>query len=138
MVSQRRQESIDEYEVVREADVMVPMRDGTRLATDIYFPARRGRPIAGPLPAIMERTPYDKERPQNVQTAEYFARRGYAVVYQDVRGRYKSEGRFVKYLDDPDDGYDAVEWIAERPWSSGKVGTFGLSYGAHTQASLGV
>ncbi len=125
-----------EYEVVQESDVMVVMRDGVRLAADIYFPARNGQRVSQKFPTVMERTPYDKTGRGRAETARYFASRGYAVLFQDTRGRYKSEGAFVKYLSEPFDGYDTVEWIAKQPWSDGKVGTFGISYGAHTQAAL--
>ena len=128
--------SKQEYDLIKEADVMVPMRDGVRLATDIYFPGKDGAHAPGPLPAIMERTPYDKSASPRPNTAEYFATRGYVVAFQDIRGRFKSEGKFVKYLNEPQDGYDAVEWIARQPWSNGRVGTFGISYGAHTQAAM--
>ena len=128
--------SAAEYDVASEADVMVPMRDEVRLATDIYFPAKGGQRAVGKFPVVMERTPYNKQAPPRGDTARYFASRGYVVVFQDIRGRFGSEGSFVKYLDDPQDGYDTVEWIASQPWSDGKVGTFGISYGAHTQAAL--
>lgn len=127
-----------EYEVVRQSDIMVSARDGVRLATDLYFPARDGKIADGTFPAIMERTPYDRRAAPRPATAEYFASRGYVVVFQDTRGRFGSEGAFVKYLSEPNDGYDTVEWLAKQPWSSGKVGTFGISYGAHTQAALAV
>ena len=114
---------------------MVPMRDGVRLATDIYSPIG-GNSAAGEFPAVLERTPYDKHAPPRPEDGHFFASRGYVVVFQDIRGRFNSEGSFVKYLDDPNDGYDTVEWIARQSWSNGKVGTFGISYGAHTQAAL--
>src|SRR5258707_13202151 len=129
---------------------MIVARDGVRLATDIYYPARHGRKVAGRFPVILGRTPYDKwavspsERtvrepaPRGrAEIAEYFVRRGYIVAYQDCRGRYGSEGVFTKYLDDGADGYDTVAWLARQPWCSGRVGTMGLSYAAHTQAALG-
>ncbi len=138
----------DFYEVHLDSDVMIPMRDGVRLATDIYRPARNGRPVEEPFPVILERTPYGKaevsrseitvKEPKaapRARIAEYFARHGYVVAYQDVRGRYASEGTFRKYLDDGPDGYDTVEWIAAQPWCDGKVGMMGLSYSAHTQAA---
>lgn len=127
-------------------DVMVPMRDGVKLATDIYLPANDGTRY----PVILERTPYDKTAPSRsertptnptplgrAQVAEFFVQRGYAVVYQDCRGRYKSEGEFVKYLSDGHDGYDTCAWILRQPWSNGRIGTKGLSYAAHTQGALG-
>ena len=126
-----------EYEVAKRSNVVVTMRDGARLATDLYFPTQNGNLLTDPLPAIMERTPYDKQRGAlRGGTAEYFASRGYVVIYQDTRGRFKSEGEFVKYLSEPNDGYDMLVWIGDQPWSNGKVGTFGISYGAHTQAAL--
>lgn len=128
---------------------MVTVRDGVRLATDIYRPATAGKPDAGAFPVILERTPYDKtaasrselrvgetEAMSRLTVAEYFVRHGYIVVYQDCRGRYGSEGGFTKYLDDAADGYDTVAWIAQQPWCNGRIGTMGLSYAAHTQAAL--
>ena len=136
MQEQKTSRSEPEYEMLKQGDVMVPSRDGTLLATDVYLPSSGGNPVSGPFPTVMERTPYDKQAPGRAETALYFASRGYAVVFQDVRGRFKSQGAFVKYLDDPNDGHDTVEWIARQSWSNGKIGTFGISYGAHTQAAL--
>lgn len=130
--------------------VMVPMRDGVRLATDVYLPSRNGTVLEGPWPVILERTPYGRNRPSRserslaepdeaksrAEVAEIFVRRGYGVVYQDVRGRYDSEGAYRKYLDDADDGYDTCAWILDQPWCDGRIGTKGLSYAAHTQAAL--
>ena len=126
------------YDVYPDVDIMVSMRDGIRLATDIYLPAINGKAAAGPFPTIMERTPYDKSTHPRPETAQYFASRGYVVMFQDTRGRFNSEGSFTKYLNDPNDGYDTVEWAVQQAWSNGKVGTFGISYGAHTQAALAV
>ena len=134
-----------ESEYTLHSDVMVTMRDGVRLATDIYVPKRAGR-----FPVILERTPYDKTAPSRsertpsnprpmsrAKVADFFVRRGYVVAYQDVRGRYKSEGAFVKYLSDGNDGYDTCAWILKQPWCDGRIGTMGLSYAAHTQGALG-
>jgi putative CocE/NonD family hydrolase len=136
-------------DVVVERDVMVSMRDGTRLATDVYRPARNGEAIDTPLPAILERTPYGKtersrseievgmERPMSrAEVASQFVRAGFVVVYQDCRGRHGSEGAFVKYLSDGEDGFDTARWLVTQPWSNGRFGTMGLSYAAHTQAAL--
>ncbi len=136
-------------DILIERDVPVPMRDGVRLATDIYRPAVDGRPLDGPFPVILERTPYGKAMTSRSErtareaaprsrrdVAAAFVREGYVVVYQDTRGRYGSEGRFVKYLSDGADGYDTVAWITAQPWCNGKVGTMGLSYAAHTQSAL--
>lgn len=125
----------------------VPMRDGARLAADVYLPA--GGPPDRALPVILERTPYDKRgvsRSESLPGADepatrrdvgrWFARRGYAVVVQDCRGRYASEGHFRKYLDEANDGVDTLKWIREQAWCNGRIGTMGLSYGAHTQLAL--
>jgi len=126
-----------EYDVIVERDVMVGMRDGVHLATDVYHPARGSRRVSGEFPCILERTPYWKNDPKRVQlNGEWFCRRGYVVVIQDSRGMFNSEGVFHKYANMAEDGYDTVEWIAEQPWSNGKVGTMGTSYMAHTQLSL--
>jgi predicted acyl esterase len=101
-----------------ERDVMVPMRDGVRLACDVYRPASAGKAIAGAFPVILERTPYGRgntsrseisrqqpEHPKSRQeVAAFFVPHGYVVVYQDCRGRYGSEGVFRKYLDEATDG----------------------------------
>jgi putative CocE/NonD family hydrolase len=132
------------------SDVMVPMRDGVRLATDVYVPrAEGGGRRAERFPVILERTPYDKTAPSRsertpsnakpmtrAEVAGFFARHGYVIVYQDCRGRYKSEGAFVKYLSDGNDGSDTCAWILKQPWCDGRIGTMGLSYAAHTQAAL--
>ncbi|WP_018972459.1 CocE/NonD family hydrolase [Rudaea cellulosilytica] len=140
----------EDYEVVVLRDQMVRMRDGVRLATDVYLPARNGKPVAQRFAVILERTPYGKtlasrsertpDNPQpksRAEVAEFFVRRGYAVIYQDCRGRYGSEGTFVKYLADGNDGYDTCAWILKQAWSNGRIGTMGLSYAAHTQGALG-
>ncbi|MBF0276915.1 MAG: CocE/NonD family hydrolase [SAR324 cluster bacterium] len=148
-MGQQNFQAPSDAEVLVEHDVMVPMRDGKLLATDIYRPAREGRPIPDPLPVILERTPYDKtgtrlsekslENPvplSNPEIARYFVKFGYIVVFQDCRGRYNSEGDFTKYLGEGPDGYDTVEWIMQQAWCSGKIGTMGLSYSAHVQSAM--
>jgi hypothetical protein len=122
------------------------MRDGVKLATDVYRPARDGEAIPEKLPTLLCRTPYGKHlRPPTESgygcsetTATFFARHGYVVVVQDIRGRYESEGTFYPYVNEGPDGYDAVEWAAGQPWSNGDVGTFGASYYAATQMALAV
>ncbi len=131
--------------IIVERDVMVPVRDGVLLATDIYRPDG-----AGPFPVLLERTPYDKSAPSRSErtaavatprsrgeVAAYFVEHGYAVAYQDCRGRYRSGGKFTKYLGEAEDGFGALAWMARQPWCNGRIGTFGLSYAAHTQAALG-
>ncbi len=123
-----------------ESGVMVTMRDGVRLATDILHPMPNGQPTPGeshgPAPVLLQRTSYGRNAEARMEEARFFAGRGYVVVVQDCRGRYESEGGFSKYVDEGPDGYDTVEWIARQPWCNGKVGTYGLSYAAHTQAAL--
>jgi hypothetical protein len=107
-----------------EHDVAVPMRDGVVLRADVLRP-----PGPGPFPVLVYRTPYGKDATQ--EGASIFGRaveRGYAMVVQDVRGRYRSAGEFNPYRNEGRDGYDTIEWAAAQPWSSGAVGTFGLSY----------
>lgn len=123
-----------QYDAVLAAhDLMIPMRDGKRMATDIYRPARNGVPVTERLPVLLQRTPYDKTTQR--RDAEYFARHGYVVAVQDARGRFKSEGKFLKVQPaDATDGYDTVEWLAAQPFSNGKVGMWGTSFAAHMQA----
>ena len=113
-----------------ETNLAVPMRDNTILYADIYRPDG-----PGPFPVILQRTPYDKTLPLSMTQLDPLkgARHGYAVVIQDTRGRYTSEGEFNCFKDDINDGYDTVEWAAVQPWSSGKVGMYGASYVGATQ-----
>lgn len=122
------------YEVVVKKDVMVPMRDGVRLATDVYLPAKDGAPPAEKLPAILTRLPYNKDGARG--SGRYYAARGYAFVAQDTRGRYKSEGVWHMLTDDGPDGYDTAEWIGRQPWSDGKIGMIGTSYVGGTQHAM--
>ena len=123
-----------EYDVIVHKNVRVPMRDQVDLAADIYLPARDGSVIDGRFPAVMERTPYDKE--SKVNEGRYFARRGYAAVMQDVRGRFQSEGTWYPFAKEAPDGYDSVEWTAAQPWCDGNVGTMGGSYCGSDQSAL--
>ena len=123
----------------------VVMRDGIRLATEVYLPAHSSHA----LPVLLERTPYGKDAEtrrertaahpaplRRGEVAVLFAREGYAVVVQDCRGRFDSEGQFTKYLGEAHDGADTMAWIVAQPWCNGSVGTYGLSYAAHTQTAL--
>ena len=132
-----RQGSAIQYDVQLLPDVAVHTRDRVALATDVYLPALRGEPAPGRFPVLVERTPYDKRRAVLVRSARYFARRGYAVVLQDVRGRFRSEGEwyFLSAVEGPD-GFDTLAWITSQPWCDGKVGTMGLSYTANNQQSM--
>ncbi len=109
--------------------VMIPMRDGTRLATDVYLPDHSG----GPWPAVLLRTPYGSG-PESTwhEAAQQFAAWRYAVVNQDVRGRYRSAGHFEPESEGTD-GYDTISWVSTQPWCNGKVGMYGPSYMAWTQ-----
>ncbi len=123
-------------EVVRfQENLMIPMRDGVRLATDIYRPARGGTPLDEKLPLLLQRTPYGKTGSSLVESARYFAANGYVVALQDVRGTYSSEGVFTKYIGEGEDGYDTIEYLAKLPYANGRVGMWGTSYAAHVQAN---
>ena len=112
-----------------ETDVAVPMRDGTRLVADVY------RPSEGRHPVLLARTPYGKssEMTEGMIRAQWTASQGFAVVVQDCRGRGGSDGTWVPFHSEIDDGYDTIEWCASQPWSTGKVGMCGTSYVAATQ-----
>lgn len=116
-----------DHEVVERRGALVPMRDGTRLSLDVFLP--RGVERA---PTILTITPYDNNTERAVAT--WWATRGYAFVAVDLRGRYDSEGEFDMFdARHKTDGYDLVEWSAAQPWSTGRVGMVGASYGAWTQ-----
>ncbi|MFH1537842.1 MAG: CocE/NonD family hydrolase [bacterium] len=109
---------------------MVPMRDGVKLATDIYLPEGEG-----PWPAILVRTPYSRGAMRGIMKS-CLEWGGYACVAQDVRGRFDSEGRAVVFTTETEDGYDTVEWIASQKWSGGSVGTTGGSAMGITQYAM--
>src|SRR5215471_14291839 len=115
--------------------VMVPMRAGVRLATDVYLP-----PSPGKLPTILLRLPYDKcgEYSFVPKIAERFNAEGYAFVAQDVRGKFRSEGSFRALIHEVQDGYDTIDWIVSRPFSDGVVGMSGESYYGFTQWAAAV
>jgi len=112
-----------------DRNVPAPMRDGVVLFADVYRPAG-----PGPYPTLLQRTPYDK---QNVGASAPFifraAESGYAVVVQDVRGRFASEGAFLAFVNERQDGYDTLEWLSAQPWCNGNIGMFGGSYVGLTQ-----
>jgi len=117
--------------ILIDKNIMVPMRDGMRLATDVYR-----LDGAAPAPVLLARTPYNKERgvagsvPFDIMRA---VQSGYAVVIQDVRGRFASEGTFDAHSQEARDGVDTIAWAAAQLWSSGVVGTLGGSYLGGTQ-----
>ncbi len=114
-----------------EQDVAIPMRDGTVLRADVY------RPDAGdPVPAVLNRTCYDRSfslTPLAAIDPERAVEAGFALVCQDVRGQFSSDGEFYPLVSEAHDGYDTVEWVAEQPWCNGAVTMAGRSYGGATQ-----
>ena len=119
------------YSVKVEPDVPIMLRDGTITYADVFRPDAAGR-----FPGLLQRTPYNKDEPLSRTgslDAVRAAMNGYAVVIQDVRGRYSSDGEFYPFVNEIDDGYDSVEWVADQSWCSGKVGMFGSSYIGATQ-----
>jgi len=130
--------------MVIEENIMVPMRDGVKLATDVYRPAQQGQ-----WPVLVTRLPYNKDRrfpfeyPPFTKEKRIFlelnfdsvrvVEAGYVIVAQDTRGRFASEGEFEPFVHEVEDGADAITWVASQPWSSGQVGMFGVSYQGLTQ-----
>ncbi len=111
-------------DVLLEPNVAVPMRDGIVLSAVVMRPT-----VGAPFPVLIYRTPYGKDAARaEYTTFERAVARGYAVVIQDVRGRFGSEGEFRPYENEGRDGFDTIEWAARQPWSNGSIGTFGLSY----------
>ncbi|WP_277968426.1 CocE/NonD family hydrolase [Sphingomonas echinoides] len=117
---------------VREK-VMVPMRDGIRIAVDLYMPA--GAAAGQRFPVVLQRWSYGRKANNTAATGAWFARHGYVFVSSDMRGNNDSEGVYYMHdpVNDPRDGHDMVEWLATQPWSTGAIGTYGISYGGHTQ-----
>ena len=113
------------YQVRIDKDVMLRMRDGIRLASDLYMPVGAG----AKLPAVLIRTPYNKAPFRNANSdAHGLAGLGYVVAVQDLRGKYLSEGDYSEFSGDATDGYDTVDWLSRQAWSNGNVGTYGCSY----------
>lgn len=127
-----------EANAIIEQKLMVPMRDGIRLATDVYRP-KTDRPV----PVIFSRTPYNfnpwrdgEENPRTYGAAWEAVRRGYAYVVQNERGRFFSEGDWEILGAPTTDGYDAIQWLATQPWSNGRVGLIGCSSTAEYQMAV--
>lgn len=118
------------HDVTVERDVPWEMRDGTRLYADIYRPVGSDE-----FPVVLARTPYNKAHGVMATHAhpKWFARHGYIVVVQDVRGRWASEGEWYPFAHEEEDGFDSVEHAAQLPGSTGRVGMYGTSYVAATQ-----
>ena len=126
------------YEIDVVKSIMVPMRDGVRLSTDLYMPAGS----AAKFPTILMRDPYDKNVPTSAghkyrfEFLMSFVRKGFVVAIQDMRGRFESEGRYLPGKNNRHDGYDTVTWLTDQPWSNDRVATFGCSYTGDTQVIL--
>ena len=125
---------LDEVAVI-DQKVMIPMRDGTRLATDIYRP--KGDQ---PVPVVFSRTPYNfntygngELNSRTMQTALDWVKKGYAYVVQNERGRFFSEGNWDILGLPLTDSYDAFDWMTAQPWSNGKIGLLGCSSTAEWQ-----
>lgn len=110
-------------------DILVPMRDGVNLSTDVYLPE-----IKDSFPVLLMRTIYDKTQRHFIDWIPRFIERGYAVVIQDCRGKYSSEGKWEPYINEANDGYDCQEWIGQQSWCDGGIGMFGSSYDGYTQS----
>lgn len=122
--------NMTEIKILRHREV--PMRDGVKLFADVYLPRAEGR-----YPVLVVRTPYGVQRDGVHETMIKFAQRGYAVVMNDTRGRYESEGKWEPFRDEAKDGYDTIQWAAKQSWSNGKVATQGGSYLGHVQWAAG-
>lgn len=116
----------DQYAVTYERNVPVKMRDGIILRADIYRPSAEGK-----FPVLLQRTPYNKDN--EIDFGLKAAAHGFIVIVEDVRGRYASDGEWYTFKNEPNDGYDSVEWAAALPYSDGRVGMFGGSYVGATQ-----
>ena len=113
--------------LIVERDVEMVTHDGAILRADVYRPS-----TSKPLPVLLQRTPYNKSFSSNA-FALMAAEAGYAVVVQDTRGRWASDGSYYPFLYEMNDGYDSVEWASQQPWANGRVGMFGGSYVGYTQ-----
>jgi len=114
--------------MLMEKNVMIPMRDGVKLAIDIYRPRHKGK-----YPAILCRLPYGSDGQMYAILAKFFVRHGYVFLVQDTRGTFASEGLYFPLVFEYDDGHDTTEWVTRQPWFNGKLGTWGGSYFGYTQ-----
>jgi uncharacterized protein len=128
-MSSPREHVVGDVRVI--TDVEMPMRDGVVLRSDVYRPAD----ASGPLPVLLLRTPYDRREAHAGSYAHpgWYTRRGFAVVHQDCRGRFGSDGEFHPFADEGRDGRDTIGWLAAQPWSDGRVAMYGSSYSGLVQ-----
>jgi uncharacterized protein len=127
-------DSSSAQDVAIQSNIMVTMRDGVKLATDVYLPGEGEVAKTGRYPVILTRTPYNKDGAKKM--ALYYAQNGYVFVAQDCRGRYGSDGTWHWMTDDGKDGADCAQWIGQQPWSDGKIGMIGTSYVGGTQHAM--
>ncbi len=130
-MSQRSESSVTPDEASVLWNVRITMRDGVELANNVYLP-REGL-AGGPYPVIFCRNPYGRQTWADLLNWRFFTDHGYVMVSQDCRGRFDSDGEFYPFFDDGLDGFDSIEWIAEQPWCTGKIGMMGGSYGGWVQ-----
>jgi uncharacterized protein len=125
--------STPERSIALERSIRIPMRDGVLLAADLWRPVAADGTENEPVPVLVCRTPYNRAM-LGTAAAEHLARAGYAVIQQDCRGRFESDGEGWCPVElDAADGYDTVEWAAAQPWSNGRVGMAGASYMGYVQ-----
>jgi putative CocE/NonD family hydrolase len=139
MVQASKKSTAEVPRAASSRNVMIPMRDGVKLAADIYVPSNDGvSPAPGRYPVLLRRTPYGKAHwsgqpavrnaPSGMLIPELATSHGYVLVFQDVRGTFDSDGVFAPMLNEGTDGFDTTAWLAKQPWSDGRVATFGGSY----------
>jgi putative CocE/NonD family hydrolase len=122
---------MNQFQIIVEKNVPCEMRDGVILYADIYRPNKEGI-----FPVLLTRLPYSKDLPHyshRYLDTNRLVENEFVVIVQDVRGRFQSEGEFHSFRQEANDGYDTVEWAAALPYSTGKVGMFGMSYYGYTQ-----
>jgi putative CocE/NonD family hydrolase len=116
-----------EYCIKPRYHVLVPMRDGVRLSTDLYLPDG-----PGPWPLILTRTPYGNSDPARTERLLWFTQRGFATAFQDCRGRYDSEGEWEPFRTEREDGLDTLTWLSAQDFCTGSIGVTGRSYEGYT------
>ncbi|WP_174727574.1 CocE/NonD family hydrolase [Mesobacillus harenae] len=122
--------SLQNDKILVKKNIEILMRDQTVLRADLYIPDRSSEAF----PCLIQRTPYDKSQVYKKSFPPMMAAsKGFAVLVQDTRGRFESDGEFKPYQDDAKDGFDTIEWAAQQPWCNGKVGMYGGSYVGATQ-----